>query len=112
MYFFSLKLKEREEQIARLNDQLKGVEDDKAKKMKIETQLNLLKKCNDELKCTVCDELFVTVSSDGLGTRNRIFGYELGKSAEKKGISLFHFQKCYRKPGKPSFGVRLHPSRH
>ena len=55
-------MKEREEQIARLNDQLKGVEDDKAKEMKRETQLNLLKKCNDELKCTVCDELFVTVS--------------------------------------------------
>ena len=74
-------MKEREEQIARLNDQLKGVEDDKAKEMKRETQLNLLKKCNDELKCTVCDELFVTVSNDGLGTRNRIFGYP--ESAEK-----------------------------
>ena len=64
-------MKEREEQIARLNDQLKGVEDDKAKEMKRETQLNLLKKCNDELKCTVCDDLFVTVSSD----QNWIFGY-------------------------------------
>jgi hypothetical protein len=29
---------------------------------KEETQLKLLAKCNEELKCTICDELFISVS--------------------------------------------------
>ena len=27
-----------------------------------ESQLKLLAKCNEELKCTICDELFISVS--------------------------------------------------
>ena len=51
-------LDKREAKIAQLNAQLQGVEDNNAKKLKVD----LLKKCNDELKCTICDELFIMVS--------------------------------------------------
>ena len=50
-------LDQKEAKIAQLNAQLQGVEDDNAKKLKVD----LLKKCNDELKCTICDELFIMV---------------------------------------------------
>ena len=48
-------LEQKEEKIQKLNAQLKETEDSNVKKMKVE----LLKKCNDELKCTICDELFI-----------------------------------------------------
>ena len=48
-------LDQKEAKIAQLNAQLQGVEDNNAKKLKAD----LLKKCNDELKCTICDELFI-----------------------------------------------------
>ena len=54
----SEELANKEAKINQLNAQLQGVEADNAKKMK----LDLLKKCNDELKCTICDELFIMVS--------------------------------------------------
>ena len=60
--FFLFLLKEREEQIAHLNDQLKGDDDNKVKMMKLEVQQVWLKKFNNELKCTICDDLFVMVS--------------------------------------------------
>ena len=52
-------LEKREAEIAQLNAQLQGVEDNNAKKLKVD----LLKKCNDELKCSICDELFIMVRS-------------------------------------------------
>ena len=55
-------LEKREEKIAQLNAQLQGVEDNNAKKLKENLKVELLKKCNDELKCTICDELFIMVS--------------------------------------------------
>ena len=50
-------LDQKEAKIAQLNAQLQGVEDNNTKKLKVD----LLKKCNDELKCTICDELFIMV---------------------------------------------------
>ena len=55
-------LKQKEVQIEKLSRKLQGADESEAKRLKREHKVNLLKKCNDELKCTICDELFIMVS--------------------------------------------------
>ena len=52
-------LQKRQEEIAELHAKLQNVEEDKEQKLKRDNQLKVLKMCNDELKCTICDELFL-----------------------------------------------------
>ena len=56
---YNEELKEREQKIAELHEKVKQIENDQEQKLKRDVQLSVLKKSNDELKCTICDELFL-----------------------------------------------------
>ena len=52
-------LQQRENEIAELHAKLQNVEEGQEQRLKRDNQLKLLKLSNDELKCTICDELFL-----------------------------------------------------
>lgn len=63
----SEELRDREVEIKKLNDQLRQAQNAEDKRAKKVPKLDILGKCNDELKCTVCDELFITPMSLNCG---------------------------------------------
>lgn len=56
------RLREESSSAAKRKQEEEEMEEREAKRKKKESRLKLMAKCNEELKCSICDELFITVS--------------------------------------------------
>ena len=63
-----MELLTRQEEITELKEELsrkrkreEAINEDNSKKLRVEEKAKFLEKCNDELKCSICDDIFIEV---------------------------------------------------